>query len=323
MKRGTMLLYGILALGLIALLAGCGNDDKALSPETDSAPELARIIPQDGASGVEPQSSIHLKFTMPMDTGSVRENFFLTGGPRMHEWMDSANYYGGFDHMGMNQRNHMMEWIDSIHVAGEFRWNEPMDSCEFMPALSMDQGAEYMILMYEDGMMDRDGRQMDMGQGNDGYHSYHFTTQPPPSGTPNIIRMWPANSESNVPVQSSIHLVFDMPMDTASVAENFHFSGGMEMEEWMDSLEQQSGMGGMGMMDMDHMMGWMDDIEHSGNFNWNNSLDSCEFIPDSTMMHNTEYMLFINGEVYGRNGMKMDFELFDDDAFQHHFRTKP
>jgi len=97
-------------------------------------------------------------------------------------------------------------------------------------------------------------------------------------------------------------MIFDMPMDTATVMANFHMTGGGDMNMWMDSLDHHMGMGGMGMMGMDHMMDWMDNIQHDGEFRWNNGMDTCVFVPDSTMMPNTDYMMFMNGDVHSHNG---------------------
>ena len=104
-----------------------------------------------------------------------------------------------------------------------------------------------------------------------------------------VATVYPPDGAVGVPTSGTISLVFDSAMDTMSVMSNFHFAGGPQMGMWMDSLDMYGGFGMMNMMQTGHMMTWLDSIDMDGSFVWNNSLDSCEFIPDSTLMPNTEY----------------------------------
>jgi hypothetical protein len=83
------------------------------------------------------------------------------------------------------------------------------------------------------------------------------------------------------------------------------------------------GMGGMGMMGMNHMMHWMDSIQHAGDFHWNSGMDTCVFAPDSSMMPNTDYMMFMYGDVHGHNGEMMNMSQFQYDGHMIHFTTGP
>ena len=136
--------------------------------------------------------------------------------------------------------------------------------------------------------------------------------------SPQIVSVNPQDGATGVSTTASISITFDAPMDTASVMAGFHFSGGPQMHDWMDTLEHHSG---MGMMDMDHMMNWMDSIEHHGQFHWNENMDSCEFVPDSPMAPDTEHMIFTYGNIKGHNGMMMDMHHLNYDGYMHHFQT--
>lgn len=114
-----------------------------------------------------------------------------------------------------------------------------------------------------------------------------------------------------------------MPMDTLSVRHSFHLAGGSEMQRWMDSLSHHQGMGGMGMMDMDHMMQWMDTMHVDGQFFWNTRVDSCTFVLDSSMMPDADHMIYMYEGIKGTNGRMMDMDTFTYGGYMHHFRTGP
>jgi hypothetical protein len=114
-----------------------------------------------------------------------------------------------------------------------------------------------------------------------------------------------------------------MPMDPQSVMANFHFSGGDEMHEWMDSLTHHHGSGGGSMMNMDHMMEWMDRIDMPGEYHWNDAQDFCEFVPESGLMPDTEYMVFMYGGMRSHDGRSMDTHHLQHDGYMYHFRTAP
>ncbi len=155
------------------------------------------------------------------------------------------------------------------------------------------------------------------------------TTAPVTSGTPQLVAVYPSDGATNVPTGTGISLVFNGPMDTASVRTAFHFSGGAAMYEWMDSLSHHVQTGGMGGMmgghyqDMDHMMTWMDSIEEHGSFEWNDALDSCIYWPDSALESGTNYMSLMYGNIEGMGGgmRMMQDEPVDSTMFT--FTTAP
>lgn len=140
---------------------------------------------------------------------------------------------------------------------------------------------------------------------------------------PAITAVSPANGTVNVSRSSAIGIRFSVSMDTNSVMGSFHLSGGPEMALWMDSVGHHQGMGGMGMMNMDHMMQWMDTIEYSGQWHWNASRDSCWFVPDSMLMSNADHMIYMYGTVRSQGGMMMDMDTMQYGGPMYHFRTTP
>jgi hypothetical protein len=141
--------------------------------------------------------------------------------------------------------------------------------------------------------------------------------------SPDLLRITPAEGASSVPTETSIHMAFNMPMDTQSVRMYTYFSGGELMHEWMDSLDHYGGMGHMNMNRMDHMIVWIDSIEWGGRFHWNENLDSCEFMPDSTLHYRTDYMIMFNENgIMGHNGMGMHMGHYDEGYHYYHFHTE-
>ncbi len=146
------------------------------------------------------------------------------------------------------------------------------------------------------------------------------------AGVPQVLAVYPADGATNVPTSTGVSLVFDQPMDTNSVRMAFHFSGGTAMEQWMDSLSHHMGMGGMmggHYQDMDHMMTWMDSIEFPGHFEWNGTLDSCRYYPDSTLMPGTDYMTFMYGTIDGMGGGMRMMQNESPDSTMFRFTTAP
>jgi hypothetical protein len=176
--RALIIFAGIFGIALLLWFAGCSKDNSDVTGNNSAqAPEILNIVPADGASNVQRNSGISIKFNMPMDTLSVMTNFHFSGGAGMHEWMDSLEYnqiHGGMGNM-MNME-HMMHWMDSIHIGGEFRWNYTMDSCSYEPD-SLMPNTEYMIYMNGD-IMSHNGTMMDMHNYNYGGSINHFTTGP-------------------------------------------------------------------------------------------------------------------------------------------------
>jgi hypothetical protein len=165
-------------LGLLAIaIVGCGDDHHNNTTSSAQDVVVASIYPADGATGVLPSSTVSVKFTGAVDTMSVMNNFHFAGGSPMQMWQDSVDHYGGFGMMNMTHRNRMMNWIDSIHMAGQFHWNDAHDSCEFVPGNPTESDTDYLCLIFEGGMQSRDGRMMGgMNHSDSGYHMYQFST---------------------------------------------------------------------------------------------------------------------------------------------------
>jgi hypothetical protein len=144
-----------------------------------------------------------------------------------------------------------------------------------------------------------------------------------PTGAPQLVSAHPANGAVAVEPASPVSMKFNMPMDTNSVHLNFHLAGGTQMALWMDSMTQRMGMGGMGMMNMGHMMLWMDSIQYQGQLHWNSSMDSCWFSADSGLMPNTDQMIYMYTGVKGQNGHMMVMDTFQYGGYMDHFMTKP
>ncbi len=327
-KSKTTLTLLILSFSIVTLfVVGCSDDDNNVVDSSNNITSfIVSVSPLAGSTSVSTSSTMSIKFSQTMDTSSFMDNFHFSGGTEMHEWMDSSNFYGGMGQMNMAMNNHMMNWMDSIQMPGTFNWNNNFDSCEFIPDSTMMANRDYMMLMFEGGMMNQGGGMMNMNHGDDGYHMYQFMTG---GGTPvplSILNISPQDGDTTVSVLSSMSIKFNMPMDTSSFMDNFRFSGGTEMQAWMDSLSHHTGgMGGMGTVDMMHMMSIMDSIQISGTFNWNNNFDSCEFIPDSTMMANRDYMMFMDENNMMSNDSSMmgiNMNHSDDGFHQYHFTTR-
>ena len=178
MRSVSSIILIILAGILIIAMVGCSNDDdNNIAGNNNTQGAILSVYPADGSVNVAPSTPIAVKFSEPMDTTSVMNNFYLSHGEDMHMWMDSASHYGGMGHMSMNNMNHMMNWMDSIDVGGTFHWNDTQDSCEFIPDSGFMSNEEYMIMMYEGGM-ERHGGGMMMDHNDEEYHQYHFMTGP-------------------------------------------------------------------------------------------------------------------------------------------------
>ncbi|MCB2229886.1 Ig-like domain-containing protein [bacterium] len=311
------------AIAAMLITMGCSDDD-SVSSENNTTASITRVFPADGAVGLSTLTTVGIVFSGPVDSMSFMDNFHLTGGSGMHEWRDSLEHSGGWGMMGMNQQMHMMDWMDSIHTMGSFQWNGSKDSCEFTPAGPLDPNSDYLCVLNETGMRDHNGEMMGgMGQNDDGLHMFGFSTGAGSPGAPRLISTYPTDGSVGVDPAASLTIVFDIPMDTISVVNNFHMIGGDDMHMWMDSLDHHMGMGGMGMMGMDHMMDWMDSIQYHWEYHWNDDMDTCLFIPDSALMPNTDYMMFLSGDVHGHNGEMMNMQQMQYDGHMVHFTTGP
>lgn len=140
---------------------------------------------------------------------------------------------------------------------------------------------------------------------------------------PLVVSVFPQDGATDVPAAGSIVITFNTPMDTISVMEHFHCSGGDEMWEWMDSLQHHGSGSGGHVSDMDHMMEWMSDIEHHGEFDWNDNMTECEFHLDAGFSPHTGYMIYLKGDIRSQGGKMMDMHHLQYDGLMIHFRTGP
>lgn len=170
--------FGMIVITSLAFLsAGCGGDHgDMMSSGGDPDRLVTKVYPADGAVGIPTNSAIAIKFAGPMDTMSVMNNLRISFGQDMHDRMDPATHSGGMGHMSMEHMDHLMEWMDSVNMSGEFHWNEAMDSCEFVPESGMMANREHMILMYEGDMIGHGGGMMGGNHSSIEYSEYHFTT---------------------------------------------------------------------------------------------------------------------------------------------------
>lgn len=142
---------------------------------------------------------------------------------------------------------------------------------------------------------------------------------------PLVINVSPQNGATDVPTTAPVVMTFNTPMDTMSVMGNFHCSGGDEMWAWMDSLQHHGPGHGSGghMNDMDHMMEWMTDIEYHGEFHWSDDMTECVFRLGAGFAPDTDYMIYLEGDVRSHGGQMMDMHNFQYDGLMIHFRTGP
>jgi len=142
-----------------------------------------------------------------------------------------------------------------------------------------------------------------------------------PGDEPLIVAIDPPDGSADVPTGASVGVRFDMPMDTASVASCFFLSGGEPMHAWMDSLGHHRGRMGRGMMNMGHMMAWMDTLCLPGVLHWNERQDSCYYSPRHSLPPLTDHMIYMRGTIRSRQGTRMDMSGYPNGGPMSHFRT--
>jgi len=127
-----------------------------------------------------------------------------------------------------------------------------------------------------------------------------------------VLSVQPTNGAGNVPISSALQIIFTSPMDTSSVAQNLCLVGGEIMYQVMDSLREAT-------MDYGEMMQWMRSRSFPGHFQWNSKRDSCLFLPDFSMSHHTEYMIYMgrNMESMRRDMMMEHREMMGEDFITH------
>lgn len=153
----------------------------------------------------------------------------------------------------------------------------------------------------------------------------HDMISDPGNGIVAIASISPADGATGVSTSTSVAITFTGPVDTMSIMKNFHVAGGQAMYEWRDSLSYHGGFGMMNMGMQDHMMAWMDSIQTPGVYNWNEDLDWCEFVPDSALMADADYLcLLYEGDMRDRHGNMMGGSNHQDDGYHMFlFSTEP
>lgn len=139
-----------------------------------------------------------------------------------------------------------------------------------------------------------------------------------------VAAIYPADGSSGISTGTSVALTFTGPVDTLSVMRNLYLAGGQPMHEWEDSLMHYGGMGMMGGSGMhDHMMHWIDSIGTPGVFHWNARRDSCEFVPNSSLVPGTEYLCVLYEEgMHDYHGGMMGHSFSPDSGYvMSHFST--
>ncbi len=173
MRAAKFLVATAIPFAAMIWFAGCSDNDPVSSSGVQQ-PTITSVSPADEATGVAISTSITLRFDVPMDPQSVMANFYFAGGNEMHEWMDALADHHGRSMLGMN---HMMDWIDRIHLPGEYHWNDTHDLCEFVPESGLSPETEYMVFIHG-GARSHDGRSIDTHHTEYGGLIYRFRTAP-------------------------------------------------------------------------------------------------------------------------------------------------
>jgi hypothetical protein len=330
MNRLQQLQVAATAILILITGPGCGDHD-SVSPGSNTTTAVARVYPADGSTDLSTSAKVSIAFTGPVDTMSVMGNLHLMGGTNMLAWRDSLEQCGDWGMMGTGQRNQLMDWMDSICAIGIFEWDSNRDSCTLIPSGGLDPGTDYLCVINESGMRDNQGDMISwMGQSSGDLHMFGFSTGPGATGAPKLLSVVPSDGTPNVDISSQLTVVFDMPMDTATVTNSLCLIGGDSVQMWLDSLDNQMGICSMcgqicgtGMRGVDSMMIWMDSIQFGGRFSWNNGLDTCVFVPDSELTPNTDYVVFFGGDVLCQNGVRMELEQLQYGGYIGRFTTCP
>lgn len=139
------------------------------------------------------------------------------------------------------------------------------------------------------------------------------------------LRLSPANGATGVPTDARIGIKFSTSMDTLSVMSRLYFTGGSSMQMWMDSMNHSGGTSHEAHHgDAGRMMTLMDSLQFPGHFAWNETLDSCTFVPDSLMMPGTSHMIYMDAGMMSGDGMTMEMDKDGaSEVMQFHFTTAP
>lgn len=146
-----------------------------------------------------------------------------------------------------------------------------------------------------------------------------------PTGRSLTLRVTPSNGATGVPRNAAIGIKFSAPMDTLSVMSRLFFTGGSSMQMWMDSMNHSGGGGHESHhSDPNRMLTLMDSLQMKGHLAWNETMDSCSFIPDSLMMPGTTHMMIMDPGMMSGAGMKMEMDMDGtSEPMEFHFTTAP
>ena len=128
----------------------------------------------------------------------------------------------------------------------------------------------------------------------------------------NFLMISPTDNSQNIGINEPVVIEFAAPVNTEIIEDNFVLIG---RNSASDSLGEDcfsfdhSNMNSM--MTNGSMMKHLKENHHTkGNFKWNSDKTRCEFIPDSDLEADTDYMMFVDSEmmahmksVMSKNGM--------------------
>ncbi|TAL68190.1 MAG: hypothetical protein EPN82_12405 [Bacteroidetes bacterium] len=111
-----------------------------------------------------------------------------------------------------------------------------------------------------------------------------------------FLKFSPANNDESVQVNDRIKLTFAKSVDPKIIEQNFVLISQKDMNDTLCPISKD-----MGHSDMENamnnigMMEHLKDVHHiKGKFSWNSDSTICEFIPDSSLDYNMEYMMFVD-----------------------------
>ena len=133
----------VVALGLGA--TACGDNDTT-SPPTTEETALLSVIPQGGATGVDPDGPLTIEFSRAMQAGME----------------DYADVHEGD--------------VEGPLVEGAWSWNGDLTELTFTPAVPLKSLTQYVIHV-GGGMLDEDGNPINYGQHGSGMGGQWMTQQ--------------------------------------------------------------------------------------------------------------------------------------------------
>lgn len=139
----------LVAVAVVFAVGACYEENPVTDPyfEDFEIPTITGVTPENGSSGVDRNTALNLSFSGPMDTATVTENLYLTGGNGMRQWMDSLGHMQGGGHSGDCDAECMIRWLDSISYSGQLYWNDNLDSCTFQPDSPLMADEDHMLFI--------------------------------------------------------------------------------------------------------------------------------------------------------------------------------